>query len=162
MRTETIKIYQYQELDSSAQARARDYFAINMEYPWFNESIDSVKCFCDLFGVKIEDHRIDPEDYRGSFIKTNADNSNFRGFTLKDAKKLLDTNGNGYCIYFDLVGYFIEEMQVKGSALAGFKDALNRIICVIEADIEYQYSREAIEEMIEANEYEFLEAGDLH
>ncbi len=162
MRTETVKIYKYQELDSGAQARARDRLARDIEYPWFSESIDSIKCFCDLFGVKIEGYRIDPEDYRGSFIKTNADNLNFRGLTLKNAKKLLNTNGNGYCIYFDLLGYFIEEMQVSGSALNGFRDALNRIICVIEADIEYQYSREALEEMIEANEYEFLETGDLH
>ena len=162
MRTESITIYQYQELTSSAQAKARDYFAVNMEYPWFTESIDSIKCFCNEFGVKINDYRIDPEDYRGSYVKTDADNSNFRGYTLKEAKALTESNGNGYCVYFDCINTFYDEFKRTKDAKGAFFAAIEAAISSINSDIEYQYSKEAIEEMIDANAYEFTENGDLH
>lgn len=162
MRTEEITIFKYEELSESAQCKARDWFAINSEYPWYAESMDSMHSFCKEFGVLIQDYRIDPEDYRGSFVNTNADNSNFRGYTLKKAKKLLNTNGNGYCIYFDLIYSFYEEFKNSGDPKAAFFHAIHCGIKSIESDIEYQYSKEAIEELIQANEYEFLESGDLH
>lgn len=161
MRLENIKVYSYNELDNSTQCKIRDRFALNMEYPWFNEAIESIEHFCHTFGVKINDYRIDPDDYRGSYIRHNADNSNFRGYTLANAKKLLDSNGNGYCVYFDCINAFYDQFKLNGDAKGAFQYALEYAIKSIESDIEYQYSKEAIEDLIAANEYEFLENGDI-
>ena len=163
MRNETIQIYKYKELDHSTQCRVRDYFALNIvDYPWFDEAIESIKVFCSVFNVNIQDYRIDPEDYRGSFIKTDADNLNFRGYKLRDAKKLKDTEGNGYYIYCGMVEYFHDQFKALGDAKEAFNDTLWSATKWIESDIEYQYSKEAIEEMSESNAYEFTKDGKIY
>ena len=162
MRTEQINIYGYSELNDSAKCRARDYFAIRVEYPWYSEAIASIKAFCEALNVEMNDYRIDPDDYRGSYIRHNADNLTFRGYKVSQAAQLKDKDLTGYCLDYTLTNNFYDNFVESGSALLAFKYALNCAIREIESDIEYTYSKEALEEFILCNEYEFTEQGEIY
>jgi len=128
------------------------------DYPWFDEDLDSIKAFCDLFNVKVKNYEIGVWS-RASFIKTNATNDNFRGFTLKQALALVDIDLTGYCLDYDLTQAFYDSFKVSGDAKGAFDDALHEAIKSIEKNIEWSYSDEALIEWAECNEFEFLESG---
>jgi hypothetical protein len=58
-----------------------------------------------------------------------------------------------------MIQSFFEDFKKTGDALYSFKQALESALSDINRDIEYQYSDECIEEMMEANDYEFDEDG---
>jgi hypothetical protein len=158
MRTETINLYQFHELNDEAKAQALRWLNEAYEYPWFDEDLDSIKAFCDLFNVKVENYEIGAWS-RASFIKTNATNDNFRGFTLKQALALVDTDLTGYCLDYDLTQAFYSSFKVSGDAKGAFDGALHEAIKSIEKNIEWSYSDEALIEWSECNEFEFLASG---
>lgn len=156
MRTIEKTIYKFEELDEFAKSRAREYFRNNGEYPWWDEVKSSLREFCDEFGISILDYSIGG---RGSFIRTNADNSHFRGRKLSQFdRELMPT---GFCFDCSLRYTFADEWKKSGDALESFKSALESFLHEVENDIDYQYSDEAVEESIKANEYEFDEGGHL-
>ena len=158
MRTEIINLYQIHELDDKAKAKALEWLREAYEYPWFDEDLDSIKAFCDLFNVRVENYEIGAWS-RASFIKTNATNDNFRGFTLKQALALVDTDLTGYCLDYDLTQAFYDSFKVSGDAKGAFDDALHEAIKSIEKNIEWGFSDEALIEWAEGNQFEFLESG---
>lgn len=155
MRQETITLYKFNELDDTAKNKAREWYLEGLEFPWFNEYIDSIKAFCDEFNVTLEDYSLG--GYR-DYIKTNASNANFRGFNLKDCENLKSRDLTGFC--GDCIkDKFCEVFANTGDALTAFNDALKYILIVIRDDIEAFYSQESIDEMLDVNEYEFFETG---
>jgi hypothetical protein len=54
-----------------------------------------------------------------------------------------------------------EEFTKTGDAFYAYQQAIESALCEIASDVEYQYSAEALIEMIEANEYEFTEDGEI-
>lgn len=155
MRTMTISVFQFSELSEEAKEKAREWMREGYEYPWFKESIDSVQAFCDAFGVRITDYEL--SDYRPSFIDTDATKENFRGVKLKSIDR--DQMPTGYCLDCDLWMTFYDQFKRTGDALYAFKEAIDAAVDAIVADIRYCYTDEAIDELIEINEYEFLEDG---
>jgi hypothetical protein len=158
MRTETINLYQFHELNDDAKAKALEWLREAYDYPWFDHDMASIKAFCDLFSVKIENYEIGAWS-SPSFIKTNASNDNFRGFTLKDSLRLTDTDLTGYCLDYTLTETFHLYFKATGSAKEAFDEALYKALTNIEKNIEYSYSDEALTEWAECNEFEFLESG---
>lgn len=156
MRTIEKTIYTFDELDECAKSRAREWYRSGLEYPWWDEVKSSLESFCDEFGIKVEDYSIGG---RGSFIRTDADNSNFRGRKLSQFDR--EAMPTGFCFDAGIRHNFAEEWQKTGDALESFKSALESFLREVENDIEYQYSDEAVEESIEANGYEFDEGGHL-
>lgn len=156
MRTIEKTIYTFDELDECAKSRAREWYRTNLDYPWWDEVQSSLRAFCDEFGISVLDYSIGG---RGSFIKTNADNSHFRGRKLSQFDR--DAMPTGFCFDAGIRHNFAEEWQKTGDALESFKDSLEHFLREVENDIEYQYSDEAVEESIEANGYEFDENGGL-
>jgi len=128
------------------------------EYPWFDEDLESIKAFCDLFNVRVENYEIGAWS-RASFIKTNATNDNFRGFTLKQALALVDANLTGYYLDYDLTQAFYDSFKVSGDAKQAFEGALQKACLSIEKDIEWSYSDEALIAWSECNEFEFFASG---
>jgi hypothetical protein len=161
MRVAELSIYKYSELDGKAKQRAKDWYINGMDYPWHQENIDSIKAFCDHFGITLKDWAIGG---RGEFLKTNVENHHFRGFTLEDAKKLAKTGylpKSGMWLDCTMIQSFFEEFKKTGDAMYAFHQALETALRAINQDIEYQYSDEAVEEMMEINAYEFDENGRI-
>lgn len=156
MRTIEKTIYKFDELDECAKSRAREWYRSGFEYPYWDGVRDSLNAFCEEFGIKVEDYSIGG---RGSFIRTDADNSHFRGLKLSQFDR--DAMHSGICFDHALRYTFADEWKKSGDALESFKSALESFLHEVENDIEYQYSDEAVEESIEANGYEFDEGGHL-
>ena len=158
MRTETITLYQFDELSDDAKEKALEWLRQAQEYPWFDESMDSCKAFCEVFGVSVKDWSLG--GYRYSFVNTDASPSHFRGFTLKDALRLTDSSLTGYCLDYDLTQAFYDSFKQSGDAYEAFTDALQAFCLAVEKDIEYTFSNEALAEWGQCNGYEFLESGE--
>jgi len=158
MRTEQVTIYTFDELNDVAKDKAREWYRQGLEYPWFDESMNSIKCFCDEFGVSIKDYSIGA--FSHSYIETDVENSNFRGLKLKNVNR--DNMPTGYCLDCALWQTFYDEFKRTGDALHAFNDAIDNARREIVADIEYQYTDESVDEMLIINEYEFTENGSIY
>ena len=156
MRTETINIYTFDELSDAAKEKAREWYKNGMEYFWWNESLESIKAFCDGYGVTVKDYSIGP--FECSWITTDAENANFRGVKLRDVPR--DDIPTGYCLDCTLWQTFHDEFKRTGDALRAFNEAIDAAVAQIVADMEYQYTDESVDENILINEYEFLENGE--
>ena len=158
MRTEQVTIYTFDELNDDAKDKAREWYRQGLEYPWFDESMNSIKRFCDEFGASIKDYSIGA--FCHSYIDTDAENANFRGLKLKTVKR--DNMPTGYCIDCTLWNTFYDEFKRTGDALYAFNDAIDAAVRSIVADAEYQYTDESIDEMLIINEYEFTADGSIY
>jgi hypothetical protein len=160
MRVAEVLVCKYSELNDEAKQRARDWYLQGMEYPFHQENIDSIKAFCEHFGVTLKDWSIGG---RGEHLTTDAENRHFRGFTMEDAKKLAEMGylpKSGMWLDCTMIQSFFEDFKrTGGDALYSFKQALESALQAINRDIEYHYSDEAVEEMMEVNDYEFDEDG---
>ena len=157
MRTETITLYQFDELSDDAKEKALEWLRQAYDYPWFDEALDSIKAFCEVFKVIVDRYEFNPCGY--SYVDTDAQNHHFRGFTLKDALRLTDSSLTGYCLDYDLTQAFYDSFKVSGDAKQAFEDALRGACKAIDRDIEYCFSDEALAEWGQCNGYEFLESG---
>lgn len=156
MRTIEQVIYKYSELEGSAKQSAREWFSQD-GYTWIDEGIDSIKAFCDHFGVTLKDYSISPYSY--SYIKTSAENSHFRGLTLSQVEKNRSLELTGYCLDYDLLETMHDVMKSTGNALLAFNEAIEAGLKGIISEMEYQDSDEYIEEMMDINDYEFDQQG---
>jgi len=156
MKTIEINIYQYAELEDSAKQRAREWFS-ESGYVWIDEGIDTIKAFCDLFGVTLKDYSLTTCSH--SYITTNAENEHFRGLTLKQVEKNRALSLTGYCLECDLLEAMADSMKETGCALKAFNEAIEAGKRGIIADMEWQDSEEYIAEMMEINGYDFDEDG---
>ena len=159
MRVAEVLVCKYSELDDKAKQRAKDWYCEGMDYPFHKENIESIQAFCGHFGAELKDWSIGG---RGEYLKTDADSSTFRGFTLADAKKLVEMGylpKSGTWLDCTMIQSFFEDFKKTGDAFYAFNMALESALIAINRDIEYQYSDECIEEMMDANDYEFDEDG---
>ena len=155
MRTQTIEIYSFAELSEEAKEKAREWWRRDLDYPWHDESLASVKAFCAHFGVKLKNLSIGafcPFEY-----STDAENSNFRGIKLRDIDR--EYMPTGYCLDNCLWYAFHDEFKKTGDAKGAFDAALYAGFKSWRDDMEYQYSDEATDEAILVNDYEFFETG---
>ena len=156
MRIEQVTIYTFSELPTErAKERARDWWRLNMEFSWSDESIDSIKTFCARFGVTLKQWVVGP--YSPIDFSTDAENKHFRGLRLKDFQR--DAMPTGYCLDCDLWMTFYDKFKATGDAKEAFEDALYAAFMSWRSDYESQMSDEYIDECLEINEYEFTEDG---
>jgi hypothetical protein len=155
MRTETIEVFQFDELSDDAKEKARYWSRSNVDFFWCEEGIDSIKTFCNHFGVRLTTWNVAPyanPDYSAEYF-----NSHFRGMKLKDFKR--DYMPTGYCLDYDLWMTFYDQFKATGSAKKAFDDALWKGFIGLRNDMENQLSDEYIDEHLIINEYEFTEDG---
>lgn len=158
MRIIEIEVYQYSELDEDAKQKAKDWYCDGLEYYWWSDAIKSVKGFCDLFGVTVRDYSLGAFNY--SWIETNASNEHFRGWDKAKINALRDKDITGYYLDDVMTGALIEMYALNADAKSAFNYAIDKAVKSIKDDWEYQYSEEAVTEMMEANEYEFDKHGN--
>ena len=159
MRVVEEKIYLFEELEESAKESARDWWRNITDYPFHDENIKSIKAFCGHFGITLKDWAIYG---RGEHLTTNAENCHFREFTLAKAKELADIGyfpESGLWLDGTMIHSFYENFKKTGDALYAFQQALESALCSITEDIDYQFSNEAVDEMLTINDYEFTEDG---
>lgn len=161
MRTETIRLYKFQELPTDAareRARERGRQWISEDPVWCEESRQSIKAFCEHFGVTLEEWSVgaySPIDYC-----TNAENHHFRGVKLRDIDR--DAMPTGYCLDCTLWQTMYDNFKRTGSAKVAFEAALDAGFRDWRADLESQLEDEYIDDFLTANEYEFDADGCLH
>lgn len=158
MKIKNVKVYSFDELSDSAKSQVLAYFGERVDYPYFSDALDSIKAFVKHFHGDIINYSIGGEVFR-SYVKTTVDRSYFRGVKLKDIDPAY--NPTGYCLDLTLWGTMKEEFTKTGDAFYAYQQAIESALADIASDVEYQYSAEALIEMIEANEYEFTEDGEI-
>ena len=156
MRTETIAVYTFNELDEKAKDRARNWYYEGLDYPWYCEAEESIKAFCSAFHVRVLDYAYGPFNCH-NYIKTDAEPAHFRGLKLRDVDR--EAMRAGYYLDNTLQYAFYDAFKQTGNAYAAFKCALDAAISDIVADVECYHSTEAIDEMLEVNDYEFTADG---
>lgn len=158
MRTETIVVYKFNELSNNAKHKAREWYRQGIEYPLFDESVNSVRTFCDHFNVTMKDWYIGA--FSRSWIRTDAENSHFRGVKLRDIDR--EYMPTGFALDCTLWHTFHDQFKRTGDALHAFKEALDYAVSEIVDDAEFHYTDEAVDDALITNGYEFLEDGTVY
>lgn len=157
MRTIETTVFVFDELPERAKERAIEKMREITEYPWFTECKDSLRAFCDEFGVKVTDYCLS-NDYRAS-VSTDATAKHFRGVKLSSFDR--EAMPTGFCFDCDLRYTFYDEFKRTGDANHAFETAIEAFVSTVAKGIDYCFSDEAIIECIGANDYEFTEEGKL-
>ena len=161
MRVLSFNVFSFNELSEEAQNKAwQSYINSNyFDYHWVDEGIKSIRAFAGAFGINLKDYEI--STYGRSFISTDAHNDAFRGISFDKAIKMIDTNEDGYCVYYDMKKAFIDSVKGNGNIKGAFEDAIEAGLKSIKADMEHQETFEYYKDMVDSNAYEFYEDGSL-
>lgn len=158
MQIKKIAAYTFEELSESSKARAVANYSYDLEYPWFKDAQDSLEAFVRAHHGRILDYSLSDEVYR-SFVKTTVDRTYFRGVKLKEFNR--DHCPTGYWLDTSLWANFYDQFKQTGDGYQAYLDAIESFLCDLSSDIEASYSREAVEEMLIINDYQFTEDGEL-
>ena len=156
MKTVEINVFSFDELDDRAKEKARDWYRVSSDYPWFDEAKQSLTAFCDHFGVTVKDYSLGDSS---GYVTTNATNENFRGVKLSEQDR--DMMPTGLWLDCELFAHFHDEFKRTGNPKGAFDDALYNFTRAVRDDLEAYYSDECIDENIQANEYQFTENGKI-
>lgn len=155
--TKEIQLYQYAELSDEAKERAKQWR--NQDgHAWGAESMASFEAFAAQFGAKVTDWEYGAFDVAN--ISTDATPTNFRGFTLAQARALPEYL-TGYCLDATLHEVFVRQFKQTGDAFHAFNKAMDAGIKEARADWEHQFSDEYMQNACDVNEYEFTADGRI-
>lgn len=156
MQTIQINLYTIEELTTeSAKERARDWFRGFGVSSWHDESLESIKAFCEHFGVTLKAWEVGA--YSRPYFSTDAENSHFR--RLKVSQFRPDYSPTGYFLDWPLWSVFFHSFKRTGDAKAAFLEGLTEGFKCWAADLEDQDSAEYIDEELLINGYTFTEDG---
>ena len=148
MRTETIKIFSFDELNIKAQNNALQYQKENQEYFFGYEAIKSFEALARIVNVKIINYQIDWLDPHNSFLKHD------------------DTNiikNSAFDINAELTGFFTDYSIVREwNATRSIERTFQKLLWDCCADYEEQLTDDSIEDYLINNSYEFLEDGSIY
>jgi hypothetical protein len=170
MRTETIKIYQFEELSDTAQEKAiQEFQYINVDHEWW----DSVFEDASQIGLKITEFDTgqtaackgkwieDAKDVADKIIENHGDVCE----THRDAKQFLTDLAAAKTAFEAQPDYDAEYDDFDGSGeyeelCEEFKKTiLEDYLLILRKEYQYLLGEEAIKDTILANEYEFTEDG---
>ena len=156
MRTITKQVFFLSELSDRARSKALETMrSWDDIYGWSGESLQSIRAFCEHFGVSLKDWSIGP--WSPVEYETGATNANFRGVKLRDIDP--ENMPTGYCLDCTLWGTMHREFKRTGDALYAFDQALYAGCNEWRTDWEDAYSDEQLSELAAVNGYEFNEDG---
>ena len=161
MRTIRTKIYNFTELSEEAQQYAiTKYYDINTDYNWWeNVYQDAENIELNITSFDLERKEITGKLYNGG---------------LTTAKNIIDNHGKD-CDTYKLAEQFIKEFEEAEKLVREedfydyfydrekifLKDVLNCYFKMLENELEYRESEEAITETL-SNAYEFLSDGTIY
>jgi hypothetical protein len=159
MKTIQIDVFNFHELDEKGKENARDWYrSASFDYAWSEESIDSIKSFCDFFGVTLKNWECGP--YQSPSYETNAENRHFRGIKLSSIDR--EQIPTGYFLDCTLWQYFYDQFKRTGDAKDAFDGALWSGFIEWRNDMEFQLSDEYIDDFLTNNEYQFTIDGEFY
>ena len=189
MKTIETTVYNFSELSDSAKAtaieqiRQREY---ETGFNWGSEALDTLKAFLEHFNVKLGRYSIDWFNANGSDIRISFNDSNIEELSGVRLWKYLHNNGlltywrkytkktekllSGDCPFtgvcfdencLDNIREFVKKpTNITFREL--IEESIEKLLKDCEKDADYQFSDEGITEMIEANEYDFTEDGEIY
>jgi hypothetical protein len=184
MRTEEIKIYKFEELSDEAKEKAiEDFRDGNLDYDWWDNTYEDARNVdlkitgfdtgrgnrinIEFYGLAkdtaesiLKEHGESTETYKlaKEFIKTN----NFLQNTIEVYIELLEETEleDEQERYTENLEFHEDEMEELSDEF--LKDLGEEYLSMLKNEVEYLQSDEAIIETIEANEYEFLQNGEMY
>ena len=136
--------------------------------PWADENLYSFKEFAETINMSL-DYSLSNSEYpdRGDYIKLDHSDYHYvapRKRTERIANAIEGYKGNGYCFCEDLRIYaekLVAEWHKDYSITDFCEDIQNRMEELWFESNRYHFSKENFLEMVEANNYEFDEDGNL-
>lgn len=186
MRTETVeyKLYKYDELSDKAKEKALEgFYDFNVDYEWWDSSYDwfqeklkevGLKCKTFYFGLD-RDRFLEAVDLEfidvAKFIETSVQAGVKK--SILDVADLTINYTRGYRHTFHTIDTYRgipDRCPRLNKYLTSLIDRCNDklgdmfsdFLSQLEEEYDYLTSREAIEESIRCNEYEFLEHGEFY
>ena len=152
-----IPVYTIGELSDKAKEKAHsEYLSCGFEYD-HSDNISTIKSFCDLFSVDLKNWSIDSCSY--SYDATIPQQ---RNITKRKALAMVNSWETTQCYFLASVACgAIKENWQHGDIKRAIEDALDNMFNACQRDLEYYESVEYFVESCEANEYTFLESGEL-
>ena len=188
MRTIEIKIYEYEELSNTAKEAALNYFRENEPYHWAEDVIASINSVVKHFDFELTNWNFDwtnanrssftlkegsfsdaDYDLQGAELKQHLIDAQYLDYKCQfdqEWKKLLEENCplTGVCFddgLLDNIKEFIknpESITMEELLTKAIKKALEDA----QTDYEHQGTEEYLKEHFQANDYHFLENGELY
>ena len=159
MQTIKLNLYDIDELSKKTQEKAHQDYITSKHFEYFSidESIESVKAFCNAFNCDLVDYQLSTHNH--SFLKSDIDNDCIRGMKKKDLPAK-DLELTGYCLDSDLLYSF--HKHYKSDIIEAFNIALNDGLKAIINDMEYQESFDYFIEHSQANDYQYTIGGGFY
>jgi hypothetical protein len=173
MRTETIEIFQYDELSDEAKEKAVAAFSdINVDHDWWDHLYEDA----ETIGLKLEGFSIYVKcegklaqnaqevaalilEHHGETCETHKDATQF----LADLDKARNKDQSGWDVHNpnddDDADDFEDADEYEELAAEFLKTLLGDYLTILNNEYEYLTGKDAIVETIQANEYEFLACG---
>lgn len=190
MRTIKTNLYTFDELSNEAKQKAFDELRTNdwQLYHWQSENIASLKEFAKWIGADGQgDYSLSNSGGdRGEYVRiTNVFLWDISGQELidwieekRDFIKKFDCSFTGYCMDHEFISPFVNLLKWLDDTPESIKETLirvaphslsdlvsaacNHFLQAVNTDAAWAYSDEGLKDFLEANEYEFLESGELH
>jgi hypothetical protein len=167
MKTKRVKVFSFSELSEDAKQTAIDNFSdVNVSYEWWEPTYEDAK----RIGLKITSFDLDRDRHAEGHFLLSAN---------EVAANIMQEHGET-CETYKTAENFMEEWQplfndYMNEESITYEDDNDLMVCedeflkslledysiLLQNESEYLQSDEAIIETIEANEYEFLENGNL-
>jgi len=161
MRTIRTKVYKFNELSKEGQQKAlENYQDINVFHYWWEDIYLDIQ----VIEAHIESFDLDRKEITGKFYNG--------GYTT--AKNIIEHHGENCDTYLLAKQFIIEfdeaEKEIRAQDFYDYfndrekqflNDLLKCYLKILEIDLEYRLSDEAIKETLIFNEYEFLSTGKM-
>ena len=152
-----VPVFTIGELSEKSRDKAHSaYLSDSFDFD-YSDNISTIKSFWDLFDIDLKNWSVDSCSY-----SYDATIPNQRNITKKQAIAMVNS-------WETSQGYFLASVACdaiktdweNGDIKHAIEDALDNMFKACQSDIEYQESIECFVESCEANEYTFLESGEL-
>ncbi len=176
MRTETIEVFQFDELSDRAKQRARDWYLSHGDsWHWSQEWWDSAVAFSAIAPVDIRAidwHHASPDmrwtgddelrDLSGLRAWKWLNNNGWFDLAQKNAMGACTLTGYcGDCEFFDPIEKYRGDPLKVPDLETLFRDCVYAWAFSARRDLEWSQSDECVDETIRGNEYEYTAAGDF-
>lgn len=189
MKTHTVTTYSFDELSESAKETARSEFRTSGDdlYAWHDDNVQSLKEFAKWLRSKADwevsltsysSASVKIDDYITMWVEENQEYEEFEVGELTGEKlyEWLQDDEEKITTCCPFTGFSMDEdlldpmREYLGKSDRDdprtlqelVNEGCERWVKAYVADWEYQYTDEAIDEHIEANEYEFTENGRIY
>ena len=152
-----VPVYTVGELSEKARDKAHsEYLSCSFDFD-HSDNISTIKSFCDLFDVTIFAWSVDSCSY--SYDATIPQQ---RDITKRKALAMVNSWETAQCYFLASVACeAIKDTWEDGDIKRAIEDALESMFQACQNDLEYYESVEYFVETCDANEYTFLESGDM-